>query len=100
MLGSRWTCSGASISIIEWIWLVTSVPQNDLILSLALLVDIDDSKKLVLFSGLFFGPLQIELICGSSWWYRSRQEDSQFDSKLKRLAMDVCRLIGVMSLFC
>jgi hypothetical protein len=100
MLGSRWTWSGASISIVEWIWLVTSVPQNDLILSLALLVDIDNSKKIVLFSGLFLGPLQIELICGSSWWYRPRQEDSRFDSILKRLAMDVCRVIGVMSLFC
>lgn len=55
---------------------MTSVPQNDLSLSLALLVDIDDSKKLVLFSGLFLGPLQTELICGSSWWYRPRQEDS------------------------
>ena len=76
MLGNRWTWSGASVSIIECIWLVTSVPQNDLSLSLALLVDIDDSKKLVLFSGLFLGPLQIELICGSRWWYLPKQEDS------------------------
>ena len=66
MLGRRWTWSGASVSIVESIWFVTSDPQNDLILSLALLVEIDDSKKLVLFSGLFLGPLQIWLKCGSS----------------------------------
>jgi hypothetical protein len=76
MLGSRWVCSGSSRSIVAYIWLVTSVPQKDLILSRALLCDINDSKKAVLFSGLFLGPLQIELICGSNLWYRAKQEDS------------------------
>ena len=50
MLGSRCVCSGASVFIVLYIWLVTNSPQNDLMRPLALFVDMEDSKKVVLLS--------------------------------------------------
>ena len=43
-------CSGASVFIVLYIWLVTNSPQNDLMRPLALFVDMEDSKKVVLLS--------------------------------------------------
>ena len=76
-----------------------SCPQNCLILCLALCWEIDDSKCDILFSGGQFGPLQMELMYGSSWWYRDRQVECSLDERLYRLVMETCSVIGVMSLF-
>lgn len=50
MLGSRCVCSGASAFIVLYIWFVTNAPQNDLMRPLALLVEMEDLKNVVLLS--------------------------------------------------
>lgn len=83
----------------EYIWLVIRSPQNFLILLLALCWETDDSKCGMISSGGQVGPLQMELMCGRRLKYRARQVECSFVDRSYRCAIEICSLIGVMSLF-
>ena len=100
MLDMRCVCSGASISAVECIWFVTKLPQKDLILSRALFGEMNVSKNDVRSLCWLFGPMHIELMCGRSWLYLLKHWEVLLDSVSNKLAIDMCRFIGVvMSLF-
>lgn len=73
-------------------------PQNDLMWPLALCWEIEDSKCDMCMLVGHFGPLHMELMCGSSWLYLSRHGDCSFVAVSKRCMMEMCGLIGVISL--